>query len=339
MVIPGHRAFSRDLGSVDLLVIRAALTSGASPTQALLAVGPGPLHGLQTALRLRTDLPTACKDVGPLPAAASSLVQTLAMADLAGVPGTAAVDLVLHQVSTAARLADLVVTRSAQAVLSARLLVGLPVAATVVLAMVDPAARAIMTSGAGIAVLGMGVVLIAAAALWMRLLLRRIPRAGRAADPLIAAGLDAAPGGHTTSRDPGLPTVQIAGLLAMALRAGTPLSPACRMVARLLDGWVAGVVEDMADGLDAGLDPRGALPVALAELATLIDVTQRFGAPLAHALEVLAADIRDRSEAATERAAERITVQLVLPTTLLLVPAFALLVVTPLVGSALAGVT
>lgn len=136
----------------------------------------------------------------------------------------------------------------------------------------------------------------------------------------------------------GLPTVEAIELVALALSAGVGLVEACRLAARLGPPEVRPALADVAAHLSSGAQPAHAFPAQLGELAHLIDLTHRWGAPTAEALRLLAGDIRVRAATAAEEAAERLTVQLVFPTTLLLVPAFGLLVVAPLVASSLSGV-
>jgi Flp pilus assembly protein TadB len=132
-----------------------------------------------------------------------------------------------------------------------------------------------------------------------------------------------------------LPTVEGLELMALAMSAGVDLAEATRLAARLGPPESAPVLTAVAGRLSAGLDVAEAFPPRLAELVHLIEVTRHWGAPTAEALRLLAGEIRDRAAVAAEGAAERLTVQLVFPTTLLLVPAFGLLVVTPMVASSL----
>lgn len=135
-----------------------------------------------------------------------------------------------------------------------------------------------------------------------------------------------------------LPTVEAVELVALALSAGVGLAEACRLAARLGPLEVRPALAEVAARLGSGAQPADAFPTQLTELAHLIDLTHRWGAPTAEALRLLAGDIRARAATAAEEAAERLTVQLVFPTTVLLVPAFGLLVVAPLVASSLSGV-
>lgn len=337
---PRRRVAGTDLAPADLLVVQACLRAGASPGEALAEVAAPVLRPVVRALAAGIDLRVVAADLGAaLPPAAASLVRTLAVAQVVGAPSGAVIDAVLDQVRAGIRLQQLIRTRSAQAVASARFLVGLPVIGGVGLALLDPAARAFLGGPIGIAVVLLAAVLIAIAALWMRWLLHRIPDAGSQADPLVARNRwRPGDGGAIQPAHRGeLPTAEGLDLLALALQGGAGMGEAARLLADLgpapLRPTATGIARRLARGVPAGQ----ALPSRLGELATLIDVSARWGAPTAEPLRLLAGDLRDRAAAAAEAAAERLTVQLVLPTTLLLVPAFGLLVVTPLVASSLSG--
>lgn len=144
--------------------------------------------------------------------------------------------------------------------------------------------------------------------------------------------------GGLISRTETLPTVQAIELLAVALSGGVGLLEAVRVTATLAPPEVRPVLRHIAAGLRAGLQPAEAFPDQLTEVAGLIDISYRWGAPIAQSLRMLAADLRDRAAIAAEEAAERLAVRLVFPTTLLLVPAFGLLVVTPMMASILSDV-
>jgi tight adherence protein B len=330
-----RRTAPSDLTPVDLLVVRAALSAGALPVEALCQVQAPVLGALRASLRTGTPLTTAMVQAGPLPPAAAGLVRTMAMADAVGAPAGTAVEAVLAGVSASSRLIALIRTRSAEALMSARLLIGMPVFAAAALAVLDDGARAFMTGTLGVVLVGAALAMIGVAACWMRWLLRRIACAGSTADPLV--GPRSAAGPVAPEHPGGLPTVEALGLVAMGLSAGVGLAESCRLSSSLVAPGMRDVLEGIARSLAAGNAPSRALPPQLAELAHLIDVTERFGAPTAEALRVLADDIRDRAAAAAEAAAERLTVQLVFPTTLLLVPAFGLLVVAPTLASSLGG--
>ncbi|CAN5282574.1 hypothetical protein BH23ACT9_BH23ACT9_03410 [soil metagenome] len=398
-----------DAGAADLLVIRATLIAGAGPAQALQQTTASALSPVRRSLSAGTGLAQLAADLrvpqprqrrfrtppgGPvdalaLPPAAAALVRALAVAEVAGAPAGPAVEGVLEGLRSDLRLQGLVRIRSAQAVISARFLIALPVVAAIGLALLDGGARRFLTSPPGVVVAVVAALLIGVASLWMGRLLRSVAGAGSTADPLVAPGREgadpvmlavvvsglvgavaagflagvvialamravgpmalrrvptAAADGETArpsaaavepSHPGGVPTAETLDLLALALAAGLGLAPACRLVARLGPCEVRPVMSAVAARLSTGATAHEALPGQLAELAHLIDLTGRWGAPIAEPLRLLAGDLRDRAAVAAEEAAERLTVRLVFPTTLLLVPAFGLLVVAPLVASSL----
>lgn len=392
-----------DLTATDLLVVQATLAAGAGPAAALHEVTNPVMAPVVAALRGGVGLPAlaaglhehpgvgsragrrapAPSGIMRLPTAAAALVRALALAEVVGAPAGPAVDGVLDAVRADLRLHGVIRIRSAQAVTSARFLVGLPVLGGVVLAALDPAARAFLGSPLGLAVMAGAGLLIGLAALWIRRLLGGIAGAGSEADPLVAsdggawarllrvavaAGVGIAvvatpalgalaallvvlgrPLVHRRS-DPeeaeevvvaapgALPTVEALELVALGLAAGVGLGAACHLVARLGPVPTRPVLAGVATRLDAGTPPAEAFPTRLAELAHLVDITGRWGAPIADSLRLLAGDLRDRAATAAEEAAEQLTVRLVFPTTFLLVPAFGLLVVAPLVASSLSGI-
>ena len=136
-----------------------------------------------------------------------------------------------------------------------------------------------------------------------------------------------------------LPTVEAIELLALATSGSTGLPLACRLVADTCGGATADTFRYTAARLSIGDEAAEAFPPPLADVSTLIDVSRRWGAPIAEAMRYLASDLRDRAASAAEEAAEGLAVRLVFPTTLLLVPAFGLVVVVPLAVSMLAGLS
>lgn len=170
---------------------------------------------------------------------------------------------------------------------------------------------------------------------------RRRIRTGGPQDPRSGGATPATERRLTFDRvdQPGaVPTAEAIDLLAVAISSGEGLAQACRLTAALAPPETRPAFHHVAAGLAAGLDPADAFPAQLAEMAGLIQVSHRWGAPVAQSLRMLTADLRDRAAVAAEEAAEQLTVRLVFPTTLLLVPAFGLLVVTPMMASLLGDV-
>ncbi|MGI9015953.1 MAG: type II secretion system F family protein [Euzebya sp.] len=192
--------------------------------------------------------------------------------------------------------------------------------------MVITAASGVVATLSGGPAVGMAVVV-------MMLLLggplrRRIAGVGSPpVDDVIVAGTPSA-----------LPTVVALDLLCIALTSGVGLLEACRLTSRFAPPEVRPVFAAIAGRLGTGVDPTQAFPTRLTEIARLLDISHRWGAPAAESLRCLADDLRDRAAVAAEEAAERLSVRLVFPTTMLLVPAFGLLVVVPVMASILSGV-
>lgn len=333
-----RRRRAEDVGPTDLLAVRAALVAGATPTQALDEVICPTLDAVRRAVAAGVPLARIAADDPDLPPAASSLVRVMAVAELAGAPAVEAVDAVQSAVDQQSRLQATVRVRSAQAVLSARFLTGLPVLGALALVAVDADARRVLVGPLGVVLVGAAGMLIAVAVLWMRRLLHAVARAGTAADPL----LPDRPPRRATRRAADrpvvdLPTAEVIDLVALALSAGLGLAEAVRTAATVGPTATRPALDRTARSLAVGVAPRDAFPDGLAEAAHLIDITHRWGAPTAEALRVLATELRDRAATAAETAAERLTVHLIFPTTTLLVPAFALLVVVPTVAAMLGG--
>lgn len=322
------------LTAADLLVVRACLAAGGSPTQSLAVLGCdrgdrlGHLIALVGAGRplvdiVGDDLPGRA-GVGQ---AAGALLRCLAVAEVSGAAAGPAVEAIVEGLGAQVRLDRVVAARTADARLTAHLLLALPLIGTALVAAVDPGARTFMVSPLGVVVAVVGVAMMALALLWSRALTARVGRAARRTDPLDPTGRDGT----------GLPTAEALELLGVATAAGMAVGPAAALVARFGPPPVRPAMTAIATRSAAGTTPAEALPDALAELAAVVDVADRWGAPVTPSLRLLAADLRERAHLAAEAAAERLAVHLVFPTTLLLVPAFGLLVVAPLVASALAG--
>lgn len=334
--------------TMDLLLVRAALHVGATPAEALCAmpvdVQP-PLQAVVAGLRAGESL----AERGGRPDA-TVLERALATAEITGSAATPAIDALLDAVAADHQLRGLVEARSAQARLTARLLIVLPLVGAVLISLADPGARGFLVSPGGLVVILLAAVLMAVAARWMRHLSAAVDRAVLAVDPLVG---DRDRLGATRFRRPrprmrargragehagsGLPTAEGLELLALALSAGVPLVGAVTVLGQLAPPAVRPVFHAAARSLQAGRSVAEAFPPELSEVTTLIGLTAHFGAPAAPSLRLLAADLRTRARFAAETAAEQLAVRLVFPTTLLLVPAFGLLVVAPLLASAFAG--
>lgn len=149
---------------------------------------------------------------------------------------------------------------------------------------------------------------------------RRVALDGAVPD-LIDLCAVAASAGHTV---PGT-------LAVVAGRAPAAVRPALGRAGRRLDRGMA--VHDAVTALGEELGPLGS-PFAEALIAA-----HRTGAPLAPALDRVAAVARDHRRRRAEERARRLPVTMIVPLVCCVLPAFALLAVVPLVATALAGLT
>ncbi|HEX4979920.1 MAG TPA: type II secretion system F family protein [Acidimicrobiales bacterium] len=134
---------------------------------------------------------------------------------------------------------------------------------------------------------------------------------------------------------------EVVDLMAVAAAAGANPRLAVEAAARHHRGeaavWLAQVLRVVAGGdrlTAALLQASDALPAAPAErlrplVAVLVDA-ERFGTPLAPALQRAADDFRVHRQHRAEARARKVPVRLLLPLVLCVLPAFALLTVAPL---------
>ena len=131
-------------------------------------------------------------------------------------------------------------------------------------------------------------------------------------------------------------------LLRLALGAGCNVPLAVAAVGRRGSGPVAAELAWVAAQVDGGARCADALDVAAARLGPLarpllaaLAASDRYGAPLDDTLARLAGDGRAERRRRAEEAARRVPVRLLFPLVLLVLPAFALLTVAPLVAGGL----
>lgn len=132
-------------------------------------------------------------------------------------------------------------------------------------------------------------------------------------------------------------------LLALAVTAGCTVPQAVAVVAARGHGAVArslrGVVAATGRGARCA-DALEALPTALGDavrpLVAPLVACERYGAPVADALDRVASEVRAGQRRRAEEAARRIPVKLLFPLVLCILPAFALLTVVPLLAGGLA---
>ena len=134
------------------------------------------------------------------------------------------------------------------------------------------------------------------------------------------------------------PTVSDAVELA-AVAVGGGLAPAAALrVAASEVPSLAAPLRRLALDLDLGHAP-GSLPPGVDRLAEILVTADHVGAPVGTTLRRLAADVRADELARVLAAAERLPVQLTLPTALLLLPGVLLLVGAPIVADGLQHLT
>lgn len=125
-----------------------------------------------------------------------------------------------------------------------------------------------------------------------------------------------------------------AQLLVIALRAGLPLGPAVARVAGHVPPELARDLAPVVDAYDRGEDSLAAwseTPRVWAPVASAMTVAERAGIAPAALLLGAAATILRRESAAREASIGRVSVRLVLPLGLALLPAFMCTTVVPLV--------
>lgn len=142
------------------------------------------------------------------------------------------------------------------------------------------------------------------------------------------------------AEDESLP--EVVDLLALALGAGLTVRLAIDAVGRRAEGPVADALRAaaqaaagerrLADALERSATGLGARAQPL--LGALV-ASERYGAPLGPTLERLAAESRADLRRRAEERARRVPVLLLFPLVLCVLPAFALLTVTPLLAGAL----
>lgn len=275
------------VATAELTAIRAALTAGATPAAALGEVSAsapddgGPLAAAAQAARMGVPLAEVV-DRAPGDGATRLLIRALALAERAGVGGAGAVDQVIAAVRERDAVDRLLRVRTAQARVSARVLVLVPVLAWALLAAVDPRALAFYATVWGTASGALALGLLAGGWAWSRRLVRRASSAWERADPLapqpgpsrpwrgVVVAVPAAVAGFVLT---GPLTAAIAGA-ALGWAASRPVRRADPAAGEAgtgeagggVDGGAAEACELVAVGLDAGLGPARAVELC-ADLA------------------------------------------------------------------------
>lgn len=147
---------------------------------------------------------------------------------------------------------------------------------------------------------------------------------------------------HLSQRQMEAELPQVVDLLSLAVGAGLNVSLAVAAAGRRGTGPVATELRRvtaeasrgrrLADVLDELPDRAGE---ALRPLTSALAGCERYGAPVAPALERIADEVRRQRQRRAEEAARKVPVAMLFPLVLCILPAFALLTVAPLVAGAL----
>ena len=131
-------------------------------------------------------------------------------------------------------------------------------------------------------------------------------------------------------------------LFLLAVDAGLTVPLAVAAVARRAPGPLAAEFAIVAAEVDRGrrlADSLEQVPLRTADavrpLTSVLVASERYGTPVAAALERLAVEVRIYAQRRAEEAARRVPVTLLFPLVLCILPAFALLTVAPLVANGL----
>lgn len=306
----------------DLVMIRAALHTGAGPALSIIRAAEfaktgSALQHLATRL-ISGETLSEIAQASLQADTTGRVIRVLAMADRCGSAAGPVVDEVISVIRQAERMAANVRAKQAEARVTATILIALPLIGLVIAVMSGEGAREFLTSTLGLSVLAIAAVLMALAAWWMAYLARGVARAARAVDPLV--------GRNGKQADP---TAELIDLLALAMGAGMGPAQAFFAVAALTPNPQRDLSAKAARSWHMGHDPIEAMPDALHDVGLILAASSTWGAPVVPALRMQAEDLRARANEAALEAAEGLSARLVLPTTLLLMPAFMLVMTTP----------
>lgn len=312
----------------DVVMVRAALFGGDGPVVAMIRAGsdapPGSVLA-KIAARL-TSGQTLAEVSSDFPGADTTgrVLRVLAMADQCGASAGPVLDEVISGIRRAERMAGSVRAKQAEAKVTASVLIVLPVLGLGLAAMSGEASRAFLTSGWGIGLLVVAAIMVALAGVWMYWLSQGVQRAARAVDPLVTrAGKQADP------------SAELIDLLALAIGSGVSPAQAFMYVSQLTGEPQSSTCIHAARSWHVASDPLTAMPEALYDVGRVLAASAAWGAPVVAALQMQAEDLRIRANERALEAAEGLSARLVLPTTLLLMPAFLLVMIVPIVVPAI----
>jgi tight adherence protein C len=134
----------------------------------------------------------------------------------------------------------------------------------------------------------------------------------------------------------------VVDLLAVCSHAGLNMSLSLRRVVERVPGPMGREIQRAIEEIDLGVPRSRALENlasrnSLPELESLVRVllnSERFGTQVAASLETFAADVRGRLKRSAEEQARKAPVKILFPLVFLILPAFILLTVVPLLVSA-----
>lgn len=316
---------SAPLAMSDVVMVRAALFSGAGPVLALVRAAEyadqsSALASIATRLVSGQTLAEVAKAF-PDAHTTGRVLRVLAMADHCGTAAGPVIDEVINGIRRAERMAASVRAKQAEAKVTALILVCLPLVGLAIALMSGPESRAFLMSPWGIGVIGVASVLMVLAMGWMRYLALGVQRAARSVDPLV-----------TKTGKQADPTAELIDLLALAMGSGMGPAQAFAAVSRLTTDPQAEVCRHAARSWHMAEDPLEAMPDALQDITRILVASTAWGAPVVAALQMQSEDLRSRANEAALEAAEGLSARLVLPTTLLLMPAFMLVMVVPVLA-------
>lgn len=311
------------LSMSDVVMIRAALHSGSGPVVALVraAAYAAPRSALSAIATRLMSGQTLSEVSATFPDAGTTgrVMRVLAMADHCGTSAGPVLDEVINGIRQAERMAANVRAKQAEAKVTAIILVCLPIVGLAMAMGSGEAARAFLTSPAGLILIGVALTMMVLAGLWMRYLALGVQRAARAVDPLVTK--------RGAQADP---TAELIDLLALAMGSGMGPAQAFSAVSRLIASPQADACLHAARSWHVADDPLAAMPEALVDVGRILTASTAWGAPVVSALRMQAEDLRSRANEAALETAEGLSARLVLPTTLLLMPAFMLVMVVPI---------
>lgn len=340
--------------SAALGAVVDGLRSGLSLRQAVLRTAGtdgSPFAAMAAALASGRPLASSLRDAAARSGDAdlrSAMCVLAAHADAGGdpVPAVSALSARLRRQKAARREARALTT---QARLGARAMLLLTPGFWVLLITADPAGTMSSLGDAGTrAAVVLGVALQALGGIWIGVIVRRasgVPGGsafGRL--PLVRAWWALVAGRERSTAPVGV--AEAAETIAFVCDAGHSPSSALEAVAPLVGGEIGERLRDVAAHVRAGARLSDALTEATADLddaasrfAGAFDASMTLGVPLAPALRSLADDVRERTAAELSEDVRRASVRVLIPLGLLILPAFVLSCLVPLLAGGLTGIT